>query len=353
MRYEIKNKTGDLIHRYTSNDEIRICDKCFYAAAGVINSCKDCYFVTFENDGLIHSFCFKNKEVKNKKSAEALAHFLVYGYNWGQKINSAKNEEEVNLAEYTSLLKISFHNSRTIVSNMRDKIFSLLDSDVESFSKESNKIDAIQQCIKNNSYKAAREILSCLKSAEQVLHEFTSVNFLHPQSIISDKLKGVHKIHTVYVLSFYMYESDFLSHYLKVETGQSDSKVYIHFETAKTAIAQILDNTLKYALKNSTISVDFEKTTVDGNAYVVIVFSMKSLMIRKSETSLFLQRDQRSMYAKALKIPGEGQGLFIAQKMLQLNDGFLKIETDDKPIKKQGRLYTNNTFRLYFREAID
>jgi hypothetical protein len=83
------------------------------------------------------------------------------------------------------------------------------------------------------------------------------------------------------------------------------------------------------------------------------VFSMKSLMIRKSETSLFLQRDQRSMYAKALKISGEGQGLFIAQKMLQLNDGFLKIETDDKPIKKQGRLYTNNTFRLYFREAID
>ena len=90
MRYEIKNKTGDLIHRYISNDEIRICDKCFYAAAGVITPCKDCCFITFENDGLVHSFCFKNKEVKNKKSAEALANFLVYEYNWGQKINSAK-----------------------------------------------------------------------------------------------------------------------------------------------------------------------------------------------------------------------------------------------------------------------
>ena len=342
-----------MIHRYISNDEIRICDKCFYAAAGVITPCKDCCFITFENDGLVHSFCFKNKEVKNKKSAEALANFLVYEYNWGQKINSAKNAEEVNLAEYTSLLKISFHNSRTIVSNMRDKIFSLLDSDVESFSGESNKIDAIQQCIENNSHKAAREILSCLKSAEQVLHEFTLVNFLHPQSIISDKSKGVHKIHTVYVLSFYMYEADFQSHHLKVQTGQCDSKVYIHFETAKTAIAQILDNTLKYARKNSIVNVTFEKKTIEGISYIAIVFNMESLAIRKSEISLFCQIGQRGIFAQKAEIDGKGLGLYIIQKMLNLNDGFLEIDTNDTPKKHNGLSYTNNTFRLYFKEATD
>lgn len=351
MRYEIKNKAGNLTYRYIS-DDTHICDKCFHDVASH-KCCNNYHFITVEKNEQTHSFCFSCKEVKNEKSAKTLANFIVYDYYFQKKKEKTIIPSDVDLNTYTDLLKVSFHNSKTIVSNMKNKIFSLLDSSIESFLLKNNKIDYIQQCIKENSRNTARQILSCLKSAEQVLHEFALVDFLHPQSIISDKMKGSHKAHTIYVLSFYMYETDFQNKYLKVKSGFSDSKIYIHFETAKTAIAQILDNTLKYARKNSIVNVTFEKKTIEGISYIAIVFNMESIAIRKSEISLFCQIGQRGIFAQKAEIDGNGLGLYITQKMLNLNDGFLEIDTNDTPKKHNGRSYTNNTFRLYFKEATD
>ena len=150
-----------------------------------------------------------------------------------------------------------------------------------------------------------------------------------------------------------MYEIDFRSRYLRMDTATSDSKIFIHYQTAKTAIAQVLDNILKYALTNSVIKVSFEKRLIDSIRYIAIVFDMTSLAIRKNEIKVLLQRGERSPFAKKLPhVNGEGQGLYIIQKMLALNDGFLEIDTDEKIFKHKGIPYTHNQFRLFFREAI-
>ena len=179
MRYEIK-KNGELINRYISDASSHMCEKCFNSDSMSATPAKcGCFFICCQSQNKVHSFCFKCNEVKNMKAAKVLADFIVYEYNVATKLPKGP-AESTDMSEYMSLLKISFHNSRTIVSNMKSKIFSLLCTNDEELAQENDKIGYIQRRIETNGYLAAREILSCLKSAEQILYEFASVDFLHP-----------------------------------------------------------------------------------------------------------------------------------------------------------------------------
>ena len=356
MYFEVRHPVdNNIIFQYSDDSSCKLkCHKCF-DGQGVDNSDKlNCYFFKKEEKSQKYLFCLPRQQAKNTSIGNAYVKFMIQAYMslCSKPLNSASPPQGVQ-EMYAELLETSFHNTRTIASNIREKLFTLLETSDEDFMQVEDKITNVLDVVRRKEYFTARELLSILKSTEQILHEFTSLDFLHPSAKLSPKQMGDHKAHTVYVLSFYMYERDFAEKRLHIKTGECDDKILIHFPTVKTAIAQILDNTIKYAKPNSGIEVAFSKETIDGCSYVAVIFKMLSLAIRRNEISILMQQGKRSPHAVRAQIPGKGQGLFVAKKMIELNGGIFSITTDDKIQKHQGIPYTKNTFKLYFKEFLE
>ena len=356
MYFEVRHLVdNNIIFRYSDDSSCNLkCYKCFDGQGTDKSDKLNCYFFEKEENSQKYLFCLPRQQAKNTSIGNAYVKFMIQAYiSLSSKPLNSSFPPQGAQGMYAKLLETSFHNTRTIASNIREKLFALLETSDEDFMRAEDKIDYVLEVVNRKEYFTARELLSILKSTEQILHEFTSLDFLHPNAKLSPKQMGDHKAHTVYVLSFYMYERDFADKHLHVKTGECDDKILIHFPTAKTAIAQILDNTIKYAKPNSKIDVAFSKETIDGCPYIALIFNMLSLAIEKNEISILMQQGKRSPHALRAQIPGSGQGLFVAKKMVELNGGIFSITTDDKIQKHQGIPYTKNTFKLYFKEFLE
>lgn len=355
MYLEIHNSDDDnVLFRYSDNFKYnRDCRKCFDSNKNV-SELKKCYFHVEESNSCKYFFCFPKEQVKNTNHIKMYSLFAIQIYESLQNNNPLRDSmpRDTPQEAYSEVLRTSFHNTKSIATNIREKIFSLFEIDEEEFANmKEDKISYMCTIIQRKEYNTARELLSILKSTEQIIHEFTNIDFLNPKVKLSSKQMGIHKVHHIYVLSFYMYERDFLDKRIYINTGKCDDRIFINYLTAKTAIAQILDNTLKYAKPNSSVDVTFSSQTIDDVPYIAMTFKMTSLAIRRNEIPILIQQGQRSPYANKAQIPGSGKGLFIVKRMMELNDGFFSIETDDNVQKHKGIPYTNNTFTLYFKKC--
>ncbi len=355
MYFEVHNSDdNNVLFRYSDNFKYnKDCRKCFDSNKNV-SELKKCYFHVEESNSCKYFFCFPKEQVKNTNHVKMYSSFAmqIYASLRNNPLRDSMPRDTTQEA-YSGVLRTSFHNTKSIATNIREKIFALFEIDEEEFANmKEDKISYMLNIIRGKEYNTARELLSILKSTEQIIHEFTNIDFLNPKVKLSSKQMGIHKAHHIYVLSFYMYERDFLDNRIYINTGKCDDKIFINYSTAKTAIAQILDNTLKYAKPNSVVDVTFSNQTIGDAPYIALTFNMKSLAIRRNEIPILIQQDQRSPYAKKAQIPGSGQGLFIVRRMMELNDGFFSIETDDKVQKYKGLPYTNNTFTLCFKKYL-
>lgn len=341
MYFECKNNSGDVLFSYDEFQNHARCKKCFFEGKSI---CQTNYFYEKQIDEKKYCFCFPRSKVKNNRQAKYFADIVIAAYRAANCMLSFGDA-------YQKSQKMAFHDSREIISAIKTKLLLAMNLSEENFMLATDKKGTIESQIRADIPNVARNILSIYKSTEQLIHEFTLLDYLHPNASVERADIDRVRLHTLYVMSFYMYEEEFHKRNIYFTPASSYEYIYTHFMLGKTIIAQLFDNMLKYVLEGSSINVHFLSSVIDGISYHGISFEMQSTPFEESEIPLLTTSGYRGKYVDKENTHGQGQGLYIINRLLELLHGRLCITTDGRITfdSKADCSYSTNTFIIYFR----
>lgn len=277
-------------------------------------------------DGKLYSLCVP-KVIKKQNVRTYFRSFIDMSKFLSSEITS----------ETLDTKDVVVHNSRNIHSNIITKyqnIFPEIDSE-----HIDNKHQYVEKSILANSSKVARELLSIWKSLGQQTFQYRVFDYIEKKKLLLPDF-GNHKIHSIFKMSYHQYEDEFREKKIRVNGPFTYDEVVVHFDTLKSAICAIYENCLKYCKPDSEITIT---SNTDG-AQTSITIAMISRKIEPNEKSKILMYGQRGLHSKGT--PGNGIGMWIIQKMINLNYGSFTIKDTVGCFKFDSVEYGANEFVL-------
>ena len=336
--YNIINNS--FIYRYTDDNHQTSCDRCFITISDLKDNsflCKqNCYHISkiIRDKSLYFIFCFDKHKVK--KQASLFAKHLIDIYLTGITITKHNKDLHDNLKD------ISIHNTRNINAEINSKLLSMFDENI--LSEVNNKIKYIESQILLRPDVIARELLSIIKSINQVMSEYNIIDLLKPGCKLHKNEFGYHKVHTLCALTFYMYEHEIHKNNLTIYIDKSDECCYVNFGTIKTALAQLYENAIKYCKPSTRIRIHFSNY---NSSYISISLEMTSLYFSNEEKSSLLMPEIRGKLADQLNFDGKGYGMSIINRMTELNYGKFNFNSNNSTVHiSNGVQYSNNIFSI-------
>lgn len=314
-----ENNKNNLIFFFKDSNESIACERCLTDIDGPEEKEGLCeknryLLIRYQPDqGLTFRFCLK--EAKTRKQAKYHARLAIKAYVGSQEVYT----ERASLHENATALAI--HNTRNLNAEINSKLLSLVDED--ELSSASDKVQYIQDRVSGNPRSFAREILSVLKSTGQIMSEYSVIDLMEPSVVLHRADFQRHRIHTLCVMSYYLYEQELTNRRLRVILDRSDEYCLANFSSARTAISQLFDNCLKYCKSGSDIKVEFIPVSAD---IIEMSFEMTSLFFDNSSKATLTLPGVRGEYANELDYEGKGAGLGIVQRMMELNHGYFVFE---------------------------
>lgn len=330
-------KTNGLLFKFSSEDDNHDCIK---SRKIIDNDCcqcgKDRYYIVKQNKkkGHIFAICFDN--IRVRKEATFFAKHTIEMFLMANPIIDARHNN------YEEIVKASIHNTKNLNSQITSKILSYLKEDSLSISKD--KVSYIEQIVKKDTKSFSRELLSILKISSQINSDYNVIDYLKPNIIIKKNEFGYKKLHTLLVISFYQFESDFSNNGNYFKIAPTDLSVYVNYNTVQTILTHLLSNALRYCMPNTDILIHYSKVS---SQYIEIHFSMRSLFLTDEILTNGRLNGIRSEQAKKMHSKGTGMGLGIIHTLSVLNRGsFDYHKCSDKVYEKDGYRYSDNCFIL-------
>lgn len=111
--------------------------------------------------------------------------------------------------------------------------------------------------------------------------------------------------------------------YFEMGAVDGDCMALFDVKWTKEALGNILDNAVKYSYEDSTIQVLIREYEL----YVAISVKNKGIGISEQESPKIFGRFYRS--EKVLQKEGVGLGLYLARKILQREDGYIEVRSEE------------------------
>lgn len=111
--------------------------------------------------------------------------------------------------------------------------------------------------------------------------------------------------------------------YFEMGAADGDCMALFDVKWTKEALGNILDNAVKYSYEDSTIQVLIREYEL----YVAISVKNKGIGISEQESPKIFGRFYRS--EKVLQKEGVGLGLYLARKILQREDGYIEVRSEE------------------------
>jgi hypothetical protein len=329
----------NLLFKYSNIDDDHDCIKSRIISLGDACNCgKDRYYIVKNNEksGYIFAICFDG--VKVKKTAKFYSKHTIDMFLMANPIIDSRHNN------YEEMVKASIHNTKNLNAQITSKILSYLKE--EPLSEANDKVAYIDSLIIKNTRGFAREVLSILKISTQISNEYNVIDYLKPNIVINKNEFGYKRVHSLLVISFYQFESDFNNKNVFVNIATTDLSVYINYNTVQTLLTHLFTNTLRYIMPrtNLTISVIIVK-----NEFIEIKFQMRSLYLTDDILENGRVNGVRSDDAKKMYDKGTGMGLGIVHTLALLNRGrFDFYRVSDIEYDYEGYKFSDNIFSLHF-----
>jgi hypothetical protein len=329
-------KTHDLVFKYSSLEDNHDCisERNIHADEGC-RCGENRYYIAkrHEKSGRIFAICFDG--IRVRKEAVFYAKHTIDMFLMANPIIDSRHDD------YEKMVKASIHNTKNLNSQITSKIESLLKQDLLSVSKD--KVGYIENIIKNNTYKFAREILSILKISTQISSDYNVIDYLKPNISLRKSEFGYTKLHSILVKSFYQFESDFNAKNVYVEISTNDLSVYINYNTVQTLLTHLFTNALKYCIPESSINIS---ASFSGQ-FVKVTFKMKSLYLTDDILKNGRLNGERTEQARKMYEKGTGLGLGIIDTLAKLNKGnFDYFRISEIEYSRDGFKYSLNSFEI-------
>ena len=141
--------------------------------------------------------------------------------------------------------------------------------------------------------------------------------------------------------SVYMLYPLFKKHSVHINVGNYWDKFDIDYDALQVASFYIIQNSVKYALKNSSVKIAFNRNPRNLH----IIFDMTSFYIPEIEEQMIFNEGFQGKQAIASKRGGKGIGLYRAKRLVSFFEGELYLEAGENCFKEtDGYIYAQNKF---------
>jgi hypothetical protein len=274
--------------------------------------------------------------IKVRKEANFFAKHTIGMYLMANPIIDSRHDK------YEEMVKASIHNTKNLNAQITSKILSYLKE--ESLSQAKDKVVYIDNLINRNTRGFAREVLTILKISTQISNDYNVIDYLKPNISIKKNEFGYKRVHSLIVMSFYQFESDFTSKGVFVNITPTDQAVYINYNTVQTLLTHLFTNALRYIMPRTNITIS---TSVVKHELVEIKFQMRSLYLTDDILKNGRVNGERSEQAKKMYEKGTGMGLGIIHTLSVLNRGsFDYNRVSNSKFEHEGFTYSDNCFTI-------
>src|SRR5690606_5725949 len=217
----------------------------------------------------------------------------------------------------------------------------------ENFKNGSNHLDVIQSVISSNPRKSAYAFLRVLKNSNLMKAEFDVYEMLDQENPILNLAE--HPIHKILTLTINPFWLDLIEKKININIQEFYGKIQIDYKTMSVALSHVFDNATKYIISGSDFKITFE----DTNEFIKIVFDMISLKINPEEIQNIFRENVSGRFAAENGLSGDGIGMFITKKLVELNNGTVNFQVNVNPHLNRtldGLPYENNVLEIILQK---
>ncbi len=138
---------------------------------------------------------------------------------------------------------------------------------------------------------------------------------------------------------------DFDKKGISVVLEQQDAPIHIDYRTFTAALCPIVEDAAKYSLPDTKFFIRVKRS----DAVVIIEFDMLSLTISPDEVEKIFTEGYSGRAAVELQIKGKGLGLYMAKRLLGLNNATISCEAAVTPERTRwadGHAYERNIIKV-------
>ena len=256
-------------------------------------------------------------------------------------INSVKSELKEQRENIVRSTKRFVHNVVSLNAKNIQEIHSIVPQERVSGAINQH-LEVVKGSISEDLQAAALATLKVAKNNAAIKVEIAVFNKLIDSNPNLTKRK--HNAHKVFMNVYYMFSSDFTDRSIRVEINATEiCEAYFDYESVQVALYHLLDNAVKYAMRDSKLVVSiFAKED-----RVFVTLEMTSLKIENTEKDQIFEEGYSGTIPTQLKTSGDGLGMYIAKRLLRLNNSELLVETESTDtIPVMGVPYNRNKFCL-------
>nr|WP_315141185.1 hypothetical protein [uncultured Flavobacterium sp.] len=324
---------------------------------------QDYYFELCENRTEIIEKCeFTGKKIRHGKiiSENGIAYLITFNIELINKPRYFKEKLSVYSEQILEINNIKNKLTQDIQADNRRLIHNITSFNghniqelylvvpEEKLSKDYRKVkETIKSYLSKDPDAVADAFLRIAKNSIAMKAEFTVFKKLDGGSATLQKQQ--HYIRKVVLTVLHVFYQDFKELDVHVLVEDNEKLLKFDFETIRVALYHIIDNTAKYILPNTQLKIRFSENIENNNFSLII--EMISMEIKPSELDDVLREGFSGVYAKQSGKNGDGLGLYIVNRILNLNDAKLIVHINQYPLltkKIEGINYVRNTFEIIF-----
>lgn len=246
--------------------------------------------------------------------------------------------------DYNQPVKRLIHNLTSLNAHAIQDLYSLIPQ--ESLARNyQNQIKNIERLILIDPEEAARAFLRIAKYNASMKTEFSVFKKLYEADPIVQP--QYHPIRKVIFNLLYIFFPDFTDQFIYINVQENYDRLNIDYESMHVAFYHLIENATKYTMPHSTIEITFSKKTGEYS----IDFKMLSLKIENDEKVKILEENYSGTQAKKAGKSGNGIGLHLVNRILQMNGAKLIVLNNVEPKFARfvsGIPYEMNIFRISF-----
>jgi signal transduction histidine kinase len=332
--FEIKNKEGQLIasnlpenYYFNKADIINkiITAKCPITTKGIRHG----FFETANGLIYISSYTVPTNKIL-KRYFEACDFFIP---TLEQSISIQKTKTKNNFRRFKHNL-VSHHT--TMLQEM-ERAFPIDNADKGIH----NQIDFVMNIIQENPKESALAILRVIKSVNLMKAEFDVYDMLsleHPNLEIY-----THNPHKLLLLVLNPFWLEFIEKGVRIDVKECDGEISVDYKSISVVFSHIFENASKYIARDSIFKISF----ANQDDFIDIHFDMTSLKIKPDEKEKIFIEEYSGEFSKSISLAGNGIGLSIVKKLVEYNNGLVKVQIDtdqNQRIKIMNIPFERNSF---------
>lgn len=245
--------------------------------------------------------------------------------------------------EGVKFVKRLIHNITSLNAHHLQDLYLLVPQDsLTGTSSAKNQLELVEKAFEKNTKELASGYLRLLKNAIAIKSEINMFRNLYSEK---DELRPkFHFIHKVLKNVSSIYFQEFQSKNISVSQELCQVEVLFDYESVSVALHHLFQNAVKYSMRESALDIKF----LNSDDTFSLILDMTSLPIYHDEIELIFQDDYSGRAAKALDLAGDGSGMGIAKKLLEINDARIEVVAGAPTHSGLGTLYAKNEFAVVF-----